>query len=158
MLEYLNSIEPGIIRFTMEDLENDEIAVLDLKQQINGKTKDIQFSVNHKSTHTNIYVDAQSDHPEIMKKDIIEGFGDRARSLCDKDTLQEELQNLEEIFMENGYKKEKIKEYSSEKQPRIEKEEKEGKLDRGTVTIPYLKGFSEIFKRITSKHGAKTAF
>ena len=34
----------------------------------------------------------------------------------------------------------------------------ETKLDRGTVTIPYLKGFSEIFKRIVSKHGVKTAF
>ena len=60
--------------------------------------------------------------------------------------------------MEDGYEKEKIKEYLSEKQPRIEKEENEDELDRGTVTIPYLKGFSEIFKRITSKHGVRTAF
>ena len=60
--------------------------------------------------------------------------------------------------MENGYKKEKIKEYLSEKQARIEREENEDKLDRGTVIIPYLKGFSEIFKRITLKHGVKTAF
>ena len=37
-------------------------------------------------------------------------------------------------------------------------EDKDDKLDRGTVTIPYLKGFSEIFKRIVSKHGVKTAF
>ena len=43
--------------------------------------------------------------------------------------------------MENGQEKEKIKEYLSEKQPRIEKEQKEDKLDRGTVTIPFLKGF-----------------
>ena len=35
----------------------------------------------------------------------MKGFGDRARSLCDKDTLQDELQNLEEISMENGYEK-----------------------------------------------------
>ena len=37
-------------------------------------------------------------------------------------------------------------------------ETEEKKLDRGTLTIPYLKGFSEIFKRIVSKHGMKTAF
>ena len=30
ILDYLNSIEPRIIRFTMEELENDNIAVLDL--------------------------------------------------------------------------------------------------------------------------------
>ena len=35
--------------------------------------------------------------------------------------------------MKNGYKKEKIKEYFSEKQPRIEKEDNEDKFDRGHV-------------------------
>ena len=34
----------------------------------------------------------------------------------------------------------------------------ENKLDKGTVSILYLKGFSEIFKRIISKRGVKTAF
>ena len=47
--------------------------------------------------------------------------------------------------MENGYEKEKVKEYLSEKQTSIEKEENEDKLDRGTIIIPYLKGFSENF-------------
>ena len=51
-----------------------------------------------------------------------------------------------------------IKAYLKQKQPRVLEERDEGKLDRGTVTIPYLKGFSEIFKRIVSKHGVKTAF
>ena len=60
--------------------------------------------------------------------------------------------------MENGYEKEKVKEHLSEKQPRIKKEKNGDNLDHGTVTISYLKGFSEIFKRITSKHGVKTAF
>ena len=58
-----------------------------------------------------------------MKKAIIKGFGDR--TTCDKDILLDEPQNLDEIVMENEYKKEKIKEYLSEKQPRIEREEME---------------------------------
>ena len=45
-----------------------------------------------------------------------------------------------------------------EKQSRIEKEEHEDKLACGTVTFPYLKGFSEIFKRMTSRHKVKTEF
>ena len=61
---------------------------------------------------------------------LTKGFGDRAKSLCDKDTSQHELQNLKEIFMEIGYDKEKIQEYISEKQSRIEKEKNEGKLYR----------------------------
>ena len=141
----------------MEELENDEIAVLDLKQKVDRKTKSIRFSVNYKKTHTNINVDERSNHPEMMKRAIVKGFGDRARSLCDENNVNEELRNLEEIFVENGYTKDKIREYLSERQPKVAVERDE-KLDRGTVTIPYLKGFSEIFKRIASKHGIKTAF
>ena len=61
ILDHLNSIEPGIIWFTMEELLNDEISVLDLKQKIDRKTKSIEFSVNYKKTHTNINVDAISN-------------------------------------------------------------------------------------------------
>ena len=71
ILDHLNSIEPDIICFTMEELLNDEISVLDLKQKIDRKTKSIEFSVNYKKTHTNINVDARSNHPEMMKKAII---------------------------------------------------------------------------------------
>ena len=141
----------------MEELENNEIAVLDLKQKVDRKTKSIQFSVNCKKTHTNINVDERSNHPEMMKRAIVKGFGDRARSLCDENNVNEELRNFEEIFVENGYTKDKVREYLSEKQPKIT-EDRDEKLDRGTVIIPYLKGFSEIFKRIASKHGIKTAF
>ena len=62
--------------------------------------------------------DAWSNYPKIIKKAIMKGFGDRVRSVCDKDTLQDELQNLKVIFMEKGYEKEKTKEYLSDKQVR----------------------------------------
>ena len=57
----------------MEELENDEIAVLDLKQKINSKKIDIQFSVNNKNAHTNVNVDAPPNYPEVMKKVITRG-------------------------------------------------------------------------------------
>ena len=44
----------------------------------------------------------------------IKGFGDRARSLCDENSVNEEL--------ENGYTKDKIEECLSEKQPNIDVE------------------------------------
>ena len=55
----------------MEELLNDEISVLALKQKIDKKTKSIEFSVNYEKTRTNINVDARSNHPEMMKKAII---------------------------------------------------------------------------------------
>ena len=60
--------------------------------------------------------------------------------------------------MENGYEKEKIKEYHSEKQPRIEKEEDTDKLDRGTATIPHLKGLQEFSKGYNQNMGFQLHF
>ena len=82
----------------MKELLNDEISVLDSKQKIDRKTKSIEFSVNYKNTNTNINVNARSNHSEMMKRAIIKGFGDRARSLYDINNVEKELQNLEEFF------------------------------------------------------------
>ena len=69
ILEHLNSIEPHTIVFTKEEEENNEIAVLDLKQMVNRKKKNIEFTVNYKKTHTNINVKEKSNHPDNMKKE-----------------------------------------------------------------------------------------
>ncbi len=37
------------------------------------------------------------------KKGIIKGFADRARALCDDQHLGDELQNVEDVFVANGY-------------------------------------------------------
>ena len=103
ILYHLNSIEPGIIWFIIEKLENYEIAVLDVKQKVDKKSKSIQFSVNYKKTHININVDERFNHPEMMQRAIVKAFGDRARSWCDENNGKGELRNLEEIFTENRY-------------------------------------------------------
>ena len=46
ILNHVNSIEPGIIQITMEELVNDEIAVLDSKQKVDSKQKSMKFSLN----------------------------------------------------------------------------------------------------------------
>ena len=79
----------------------------------------------------------------MMKKAIIKGFSDNARSLCGINNVEKELENFEEIFVENGYTKETVRDYLSERQPKVV-EDKDNKLDRGTVTFPYLKGFRNI--------------
>ena len=53
VLEHLNGIKPGVIVFTKEDQENDVLPVLDLKQKVNRKTKQVECMVHYKKTHTN---------------------------------------------------------------------------------------------------------
>ena len=103
LLEHLNSIEPEVIVFTEEEEVNNEIAVLDLKQMINRKKKSIEFTVNYKKTHTNINVKEKSNHPDNMKRGIIKGFTERAKRLCDEEHSKEELENIDDVFVANGY-------------------------------------------------------
>ena len=103
ILEHLNAIEPGVIEFTKEDQQCDTLPVLDLKQEVNRKTKKIECSVHYKKTHTNINVKERSNHSESMKRAVIKGFEDRARALCDNDYLEKELCNIEDAFVANGY-------------------------------------------------------
>ena len=61
--------------------------------------------------------DARSN-PEMMKKAIIKEFGVRTISLCDINNVEKELENIEDIFVENGYTKETVRDYLSERQPK----------------------------------------
>ena len=43
----------------------------------------------------------RSNHSHFMKKNIIRGFAERARALCDGKYLNDELQNIEGVFVAN---------------------------------------------------------
>ena len=103
--------------------------------------------------YTNINVKERSSHPESMKRAIIKGFGDRARALCDNDYLEKELCNIEDVFVANGYPRERVRRYMEETYQRNDRDQ-EKEESRGTVTIPYLKRI----KRIASRHSFRVAF
>ena len=157
ILTYINEVKPGVIEFTKEEEEENLLAVLDLKQTVDRKKKKINFTVNYKTTHTNINVKEQSNHPDIMKRGIIKGFVRRAEKLCDKEELKGELKNIEDTFVANGYKRDKVK-MDMKNESKKKKERTNGKEFRGAVRIPYLKGISENFQRIMSKHNIRTIF
>ena len=154
ILDHLNIIEPGVIVFTKEDQEGDVLPVLDLKQTVDRKTKKIECSVYYKKTHTNINVKERSNHPESMKRAIVKGFTDRARALCDEKHLAEELNNIEDVFVANGYPRETVRRFMEQRHQQIDKKEQEEQESRGAVTIPYLKGLSERFRRTANRHSS----
>ena len=116
--------------------------------------------VHYKKTHTNINVKERSNHPSSMKKGIIKGFADRARALCDPGYVEEELKNIEDVFVANGYDRETVKRYmkSKEEDTNESTDSKDEECCRGMVVIPYLQGMSEQFKRVAKKHRFRTAF
>ena len=155
ILDHLNSIEPDIIKFTKEEEENNQLAVLDLEHNVNRKTKKIEFNVHYKKTNTNITIKKKSNHKESTKQGVIKGYGDRARALCDPQYLQAELTNIEEVFVENGFTKKEVQRALQPREVRAETEEDE--QNRGLVMIPNVPELTKKFNNIAKKHNFKTA-
>ncbi len=116
--------------FTKEDKKDDVLPVLDLKQRVHRK-----------------------DSP-CIKKGIIKGFADRARALCDDQHLEDELKNVEDVFVANGYDGKVVKPYMKANY-RGEREIEEQQYG-GKVVVPYIRGMSEQFKRLALKYCFQT--
>ena len=157
ILEHLNEQEPGIIKFTMEKEEENRLAALDLQMNVNRKRKKVEFNVHYKKTNTNITLKKQSNHQSSTKKGVIKGYSDRARTLCDPQYLQSELQNIEDVFVENGYTRKEIQNAMKETQPQPTIEEEEEPKVRGIVSIPNIPTFTRTFSRLASQHNFRVA-
>ena len=101
ILQYINSIEPDVIKFTKEEEEDGKIAVLDLELNINRRQKKIGFNVFYKKTNTNITIKKRSNHRESIKYGVIKGYADRARAICDEEHIVAEMENIKEVFQDN---------------------------------------------------------
>ena len=88
----------------------------------------------------------------------MKGFTDRARALCDEKHLAEELNNIKDVFVANGYPRETVRRFMEQRHQQIDKKEQEEQESRGAVTIPYLKGLSERFRRTANRHSFRVAF
>ena len=82
------------------------------------------------SIHTDINVKKRSNHPETMKRAIIKGFADRARALCDKKHLTEELNNMEDVYVANGYPRETVRRFMEQRLQQKDKREQEEQESR----------------------------
>ena len=156
ILNHLNNIEEGIIKFTKEEEENNKLPVLDLELNVNRKKKTVEFNVHYKKTNTNIMIKKKSNHNENIKRGIIKGYADRARALCDPEYFEKEIENIKEVFEDNGYSKEEITD-SIRERIRNEPEDETETEDRGVVVMENIPGFSERFNRIARHHKFRVA-
>jgi len=156
ILNHLNNQEPEIIKFTKEEEAENKLAVLDLGLNVNRKKKKIEFNVHYKNTNTNITLKKQSNHRESTKRGVIKGYADRARTLCDPEYLQKEMENIEEVFIENGYSKTEVRRAMRERESRTRNRDEEEEEIRGIVSIPNIPSITRAYSRIASKHNFRT--
>jgi hypothetical protein len=118
--------------------------------------KKVEFNVNYKKTNTNITIKKKSNHRESIKRGVIKGYADRARAYCDPQYLENELDNIKDVFIDNGYSKKEV-EYAMKDHTRQETNDEDQEELRGIVIMPNIPNFTPQFNKIAKKHRFRVA-
>ena len=88
---------------------------------------------------------------------MIKGYANRARAYCDPEFLENEMKNIIDVFVDNGYSPEEVKDAMKVKPKNSRNEQEKEKETRGIVVMPNIPNFTEEFNRIAKKHGFRVA-
>jgi len=104
-LKHLNRLH-NKIQFTM-GIEEGHLPFLDI--DVYRKTDgSLGHKVYWKPTHTNLYLHQNSHHHPANKQSVLASLIHRAKALCDKDSLTQELEILTTFFKDSGYSHQQI--------------------------------------------------
>ena len=149
LLNYLNSIDPNI-KFTIEPPnEQGAIPFLDTFPRPSGNK--IITSVYRKPTHTDRYLDFNSNHPKSAKRAVVRALTDRAKNVCSSpELLAEEMDHLGKVLKYNNYPKWMIDQHRRNSSERRLIDPETGNEVKKSVFIsaPYFPGLSESFKQL----------
>ncbi|XP_066279172.1 uncharacterized protein [Branchiostoma lanceolatum] len=157
--EHLNSLDPDI-KFTFESEENGSLAFLDTLTVVQ-EDRSIRVKIYRKPTHTDQYLNFQSDHPLDHKLGVIRTLFHRAETIItDPKDLEEEKVHITHALKKCGYPTWAVDKATRPKPPRqINSKQCQSKhTNRGIVVLPYVKGLSEGLRRIFNAHGIRTCF
>ena len=149
-LQHLNNQHPRI-KFTSETQENGTLPFLDVLNHVleDGSTK---ATIQRKATHTDQYLDFQSNHHIKQKIGLISTFKHRIKTIVTKEEDQKtELQHVKKALKRCGHPNWVLNRKSTKKQQQKEKVER-----RGKVFLPYVKGISEKMARVFKKYDLET--
>ena len=138
--DHLNSLDPDI-KFTTEGEENKTLAFLDTLTVIQPDGS-IKVKIYRKSTHTDQYLNFNSNHPVDHKLGVIRTLYHRADTVVTDDLdRQEEKSHVNSALAKCGYPKWALKRVVKPK-PKKPPPADSKPASKGSVAIPYIKGFS----------------
>ncbi|XP_072035701.1 uncharacterized protein [Amphiura filiformis] len=161
LTDHLNSVDPtGNIKFTFEEEDQGKIPFLDtlIVRKEDGSLK---LLVYRKKTHTDQYLNFQSQHPLHQKLGVIRTLMDRMDNIVteEEDRKDEEIK-IRTALTECGYPKwslDRVKQQMKDKKPKAKEKKKDDTPSKGMVVIPYVEGLAERLQRIFKKHNISTA-
>ena len=120
------------LKFTIEKEENQCLPFMDVFLQRSGNN--FIRSIYRKPTFTGLYTRWNSLAPTQQNISLLKSLISRAQKICSKAVLGNELQNLKQIFAENGYPLYVIERTMKQSMERFEKEQekqRENKPEQG---------------------------
>ena len=70
---------------------------------INTQNGNYEFNIHRKSAITNIQIKPESYHDDKVKDGVFKGYISRAKAICSPKYINEEINFIENVFIENGY-------------------------------------------------------
>jgi hypothetical protein len=149
-LNHLNGLHKKIY-FTMETEKDGHLPFLDI--DIYRKTDgSLGHKVYRKPTHTNLYLQQNSHHHPANKQSVLTSLVHRATTLCDQDSLPQELEFLTTVFKMNGYSIQQIRQAMDPTTPTSKNEDK----PTATAYLPYTQTTFGRLSRMLAKHNIKS--
>ncbi len=149
--QHINSVHPAIA-FTREEEEGGTIAMLDAK--IRKHTEgNLTFTVYRKGTHTDQYLQFQSNQPLQHKLGVIRTLHHRCQTICsDQTSKDQEVEHLKKVLSVSGYTKAAWTTALTPRAPKVDKDPTTSP-SKGSVTLPYVGHLSDSIARVLRKSG-----
>ena len=153
---FLNSMNPHI-QFTKELEEDEKLAFLDTCIHLldDGTLK---TTVYRKPTHTDQYLNWDSNHPLDHKRSVVRTLLNRVEThITDAQDQRLEVNHVKRVLKANGYKNWALNiPNQSNTTQRQSKTESTPKTTTPLIGLPYIRGLSEELQRIFRQHGVST--
>ena len=148
--EHLNSIDPHI-KFTIELPGTGGLPFLDILTKPTPKS--IESTVYRKPTHTDRYLDYNSNHPISAKQSVIHTVIHRAKQVCSTpEFLAKEMEHLNKVLQDNHYPTQFFQQGKPQQRANKKPNPSTVKFIEGArVVIPYIKGLSEQYRHTLAK-------
>ena len=159
--EHLKSIDQHI-KFTIELPGTDGIPLLNTLTKpicVGGFSVDCGFNsieptVYRKPTHTDRYLDYNSNHPISAKLSVIHTLIHRGKQICSTpEFLTKEMDHLHKVLQDNHYPTQVFQQGKPQQKANKKLNPSTVKFIEGArVVIPYIKGLSEQYRHTLAKY------
>jgi hypothetical protein len=149
------------IKFTKEIENQNKITFLDVL--ISRDSENFKCNVFRKPTHSNRYLNFNSNHPITQKKSVIRALSERAYThTSEKQEINEELKYIRDVLIANDFPDRVIKSIIAKTDQKFNKTHNQPnnieKANIRTVVMPYFKNKSEEIQRIIRKYDYRVAY